>query len=154
MIKLMSAFPFFSWVYQLHCVCWGRLEKPVYTYRCRKDKGNSLFLFMHLSIKKIAKALGIHWTKTGYIFWIFWGERFVLLTEYSRYLWENFANIRILPELQIFARRGFVKSTIESVTAWPSPRQSRGQSCKTNDVGSQWAFPIEPALNTNLIIFT
>ena len=62
--------------------------------------------------------------------------------------------IRILPEHQIFARRCFVKSTIEFVTTWLSPRQSTGQSCRTNDVGSRWAFPIEPAFNIDLIIFT
>lgn len=108
MIKLMCPFSFFfSWVYQLHWICWGRLEKPIYTYRCRKDKGNCLFLFMHVSIKKITKAPGIHWTKTGYFFWIFWGDRFVLLREYSWFLWENFANIRIRPELHLKKRWAF-----------------------------------------------
>ena len=94
--------------------------------------------------------------KTVLILWTQFTKWFLnVITIYIAFMIMLLLNlIRILPEHQIFARRCFVKSTIEFVTTWLSPRQSTGQSCRTNDVGSRWAFPIEPAFNIDLIIFT
>ena len=80
--------------------------------------------------------------KTVLIFWTQFIKWFLnVITMYIAFMIILLLNlIRILPELQIFARRDFVKSTIESVTAWPSPRQSRGQSCRTM-LGHDELFP-------------